>query len=220
MTHPRACPRPRASSRVGDPCQMSNEGGTRHTMSARRRRTVIARVVVMTWLMGFAFASAHAQPAHSIAFVDSAQAARGRPSMMAQAGSSGGSVVPPESIGKKDKSISSGVPAPEPRVSAPKPRVSPPAGGERQRRAAPRRLRQSESQGGCDLCTRKLQNDVASGWASALIRLYVERAMAGYENCKRGTGGMCAAGDRLVDKLRGCRGFTFSAYRQCIQDAR
>jgi hypothetical protein len=77
-------------------------------------------------------------------------------------------------------------------------------------------------QGWCELCTRKLRNDVNSGWASALIRSYVGQAIAGYQNCKRmggGTGGACPVGDQLVSRLRACSIRTFSAYRECISNS-
>lgn len=78
--------------------------------------------------------------------------------------------------------------------------------------------RTTDRNGWCELCTRKLRNDVNAGWASALIRSYVGQAIAGYENCKRRAraGGTCVAGDRLVYRLRACSHWTFSAYRACI----
>jgi hypothetical protein len=72
-------------------------------------------------------------------------------------------------------------------------------------------------EGWCGLCSRKLQNDVTSGWASGLIRLYVGQAIAGYQNCKqKAGGGTCAAGDRIMGALRACHAKRFSAYRDCI----
>lgn len=74
-------------------------------------------------------------------------------------------------------------------------------------------------QGWCGVCIRKLQNDVDSGWASGLVRLYVGQAIAGYENCKRRSGGVCAAGDQMVDRLKACGNRMFDAYRMCLSDA-
>jgi hypothetical protein len=71
----------------------------------------------------------------------------------------------------------------------------------------------------CDTCTRKLRNDVDSGWASGLVRLYVGQAVSGYENCKLKARGVCPAGDRLAKALRDCSRYGFDAYRQCLSDA-
>jgi hypothetical protein len=69
------------------------------------------------------------------------------------------------------------------------------------------------------VCTRKLQNDVYSGWASGLVRIYVGQAIAGSENCKRRAGGVCAAGDQMADELRKCSKYTFARYRECLSTA-
>ena len=84
---------------------------------------------------------------------------------------------------------------------------------------APGQGQTTPQQGWCDLCTRKLHNDVDSGWASGLVRIYVGQAIAGYENCKRRAGGVCAAGDQMVDRLRACGDKMFNEYRMCLSRA-
>ncbi len=71
----------------------------------------------------------------------------------------------------------------------------------------------------CDLCVRKLQADIDSGWASGLIRVYVGQAIAGYENCKLKARGICPAGDRMAKRLRDCSPLMFDRYRACLTDA-
>jgi hypothetical protein len=71
----------------------------------------------------------------------------------------------------------------------------------------------------CATCIRKLQADVDKEWASGLIRVYVGQAIAGYENCKQKAGGMCAAGDQMVARLRACGNKMFDAYRGCLTEA-
>lgn len=71
----------------------------------------------------------------------------------------------------------------------------------------------------CDLCTRKLQNDIYSGWASALVRSYVGQAIAGYQNCRQKfapAGGSCPSGDAMVKRLQLCAPNLFDRYRQCL----
>ncbi len=191
------------------PSRLSNQGGC-HTTGKRRRSRAIARLVfTMVLFAGFAFASAQAQPRHS-PIPNSAQAIE-RGMVLAQAGSTGGSVVAPESIGKKGKSISSS-PAAGPPVAAP-------ANAEPKRRTVPRRSRQPKAQGGCGPCVRKLQDDIAGHVPSPLIRSLVAQAITAYENCKSAAEGACSGGDHIVEKLRGCSVVMFDAYRRCIQDA-
>jgi len=75
----------------------------------------------------------------------------------------------------------------------------------------------------CDTCMRKLQNDVYSGWASALVRSYIGQAIAGYQNCKqmlgKQAGGSCPMGDAMVADLQRCSRFAFGAYRDCLSIA-
>lgn len=73
--------------------------------------------------------------------------------------------------------------------------------------------------GWCGQCIRKLQADIDGRWASGLIRAHVGQAIAGYENCKQKAGGMCAAGDQMVARLRACGSKMFEAYRSCLTDA-
>jgi hypothetical protein len=74
--------------------------------------------------------------------------------------------------------------------------------------------------GWCGQCVRKLQTDIDGKWASGLIRAHVGQAIAGYENCKQQkAGGMCAAGDQMVARLRACGSKMFDAYRSCLTEA-
>lgn len=87
------------------------------------------------------------------------------------------------------------------------------------RQNPPGQSRPKAAKGWCDLCTRKLKNDVNAGWASGLVRLYVGQAIAGYDNCKRRQPGSCAAGDQVVKRLRACSSKMFDQYRSCLSDA-
>lgn len=92
----------------------------------------------------------------------------------------------------------------------------PPAGG---RPAPPQQGQTTPETDWCGVCTRKLQADVDRDWASGLIRLYVGGAISGYENCKQKAGGVCAAGDQMVARLRACGSKMFDAYRSCLTAA-
>lgn len=101
-------------------------------------------------------------------------------------------------------------------------RVNDPSLASAPRKTRPTAGRQSQTkveQGWCGLCVRKLQSDINSGWASALIRSYVGQAIAGYENCKRRASGTCTAGDQLVNRLRACGSKMFAEYRNCISSS-
>jgi hypothetical protein len=102
------------------------------------------------------------------------------------------------------------------RINDPTLAQAPPASG---RPAEPPQGPTTPETGWCGVCTRKLQADVDKEWASGLIRLYVGEAISGYENCKQKAGGVCAAGDQMVARLKACGSKMFDAYRSCLTAA-
>ncbi len=136
--------------------RMSNQGGLYMTGKGRRSHAVAKLVLTIVLFAGLAFASAQAQPRHSPAS-DRAQAIQ-RGMMLAQAGSTGGSIVAPESIGKKGKSISSSPAASRRGAAAP-------VGGEAAKPIKPRRMARPKSR--ASRCPNI--SGVWSSWASGIM---------------------------------------------------